>query len=174
MSFTKKILLSACTVLICFQNVAWANDKPAQTETSKIEAIIEVFRVSIINKDKPSFVDLFYNETVPWLGVSSDKTLALAPPPPPKENKKVRQRTKVNGGNYLSFIDWIVSTPKAIEEKFWDVKILQDGDIASVHFKYSFHQDENKTNWGEEAWHLVRTEQGWKIASVIYSITIKG
>jgi len=172
MSFIKQIFLPACIIIACFQNIANANEKSSQAEVKKIEAVIEAFRLSLINKNKPVFVKLFYNEAVPWLGVTSDQTLASVPPPPAK--KGARKRSKVRGGNYLSFIDWIVSSPKTIEEKFWDVKILQDGDIASVHFKYSFHQDNKKTNWGDEAWHLVRTEQGWKIASVIYSINIKG
>jgi len=172
MSFINKILLVACAIFIVFQSTAHANNKSLHEDKKNIEAVIETFRVSLINKDKDVFIKLFYNDTVPWLGVASDKTIALAPPP--KEGDRKRERTKVGGGDYLSFIDWIVSTPKAIEEKIWDVKILQDSDIASVHFKYSFHQDDNKTNWGDEAWHLVRTEQGWKIASVIYSINIKG
>jgi len=156
---------------VSIQSTAQANESSSQVEVTKIEAVVEAFRASIINKNKEVFINLFYNETVPWLGVASDQTLAFAPPPPAK--KGARQRSKVRGSNYLSFIDWIVSTPKAIEEKFWDVKILHDSDIASVHFKYSFHQDNNKTNWGDEAWQLVRTEQGWKIASVTYSINIK-
>jgi len=172
MSLIKQILLPACVFLLFFQSTANANTDFNQSEIKEIEAVVETFRMSLINKNKPAFINLFYNKAVPWLGVTSDQTLAFAPPPPVK--KDARQRSKVRGSNYLSFIDWIVSTPKAIEEKFWDVKILQDGDIASVHFKYSFHQDNNKTNWGDEAWHLVRTEEGWKIASVIYSINIKG
>ncbi len=170
MRFISKELLTISVIFICFQSVACAGENPKQEDIKKIEAVIETFRVSLITKDKPIFIDLFYNESVPWLGVASDKTIALAPPA--KEGD--RERKKVGDGNYTSFIDWIVSTPKAIEEKFWNIKILQDGDIGSVHFKYSFHQDQTKTNWGEEAWQLVRTEQGWKIASVIYSITIKG
>ena len=27
-----------------------------------------------------------------------------------------------------------------------------------------------KSNWGREMWQLVRTEQGWKIFSVVYTI----
>lgn len=168
MSFIKKLLLPVCAIFIFFQSTVHAYEKSMQTELKNIEAVIETFRVSLINKDKPAFLELFYNKSVPWLGVANDKTIAMSPS---KEGD--RQRLKVGGSDYLSFIDWIVSTPKAIEEKFWDIKILQDIDIASVHFSYSFHQDNNKTNWGEEAWHLVRTEQGWKIASVIYSINIK-
>jgi hypothetical protein len=170
MYFLKKVLLPACVIIVCFQSTANANEKTSKVDVKKIEVVIEAFRMSLIDKNKSVFINLFYNETVPWLGVASAQTIALAPPA--KEGE--RQRPKISSSNYLSFIDWIVSTPKAIEEKFWDVKILQDGDIASVHFKYSFHQDNKKTNWGDEAWHLVRTEQGWKITSVIYSINIKG
>lgn len=169
MKSIKKTLLPACVILICFQSIIWANEKPDQTKTQNIEAVIDAFKLSIINKDKALFVELFYNEAVPWLRVASDKTIALVPPV--KEGKD--QRAKVRGGSYLKFIDMIVAEPKAVEEKFWDIEILQDGDIASVHFKYSFHRGEVKTNWGEEAWQLVRTKQGWKIASVIYSVTIK-
>ena len=171
MSFIKKLLLPTCLVCMLFNINVQANEKVNSTEIKNIEAVIEAFRISLINKDKPVFIELFYNDAVPWLGTVSDETMAHTPPPP-KEGG--RQRTKVGGGNYLSFIDWIVKTPKKIEEKFWDIKIINDEDIASVHFKYSFHQDDKKTNWGDEAWHLVRTEQGWKIASVIYSINIKG
>ena len=171
MSFIKTLLLSACLVCLLFNASAHPNEKANTNEIKKIEAVIEAFRISLINKDKPLFIDLFYNDAVPWLGTASDKTMALTPPPPKEDG---RQRSKVGGGNYLSFIDWIVKTPKTIEEKFWDIEIINDEDIASVHFKYSFHQDDKKTNWGDEAWHLVRTEKGWKIASVIYSINIKG
>lgn len=169
MDLIKKYLLVTCAISLLYQGSALANEKNYPLDIKNIKAVVEAFRVSIINKDKAQFVDLFHSEPVPWLGVASKQTIALAPPP--KEGQ--RKRTKVMNGDYLSFIDWIVKTPKSIEEKFWDVKIINDEDIASVHFKYSFHQDDKKTNWGDEAWHLVRTEQGWKIASVIYSITIK-
>jgi hypothetical protein len=39
-----------------------------------------------------------------------------------------------------------------------------------VSFDYSFHANGVKANWGREMWQLVRTERGWKIFSVIYSI----
>ena len=30
--------------------------------------------------------------------------------------------------------------------------------------------DGKQTNWGREKWHLLRTEAGWKIISVIWSV----
>jgi hypothetical protein len=144
MSFIKKVLLSVLALTIVFQGLAHANKKLKQTENQNIAMVIEAFRLAIINKDKPVFVNLFYNETVPWLGVVSDKTMAGAS----KSKERERKRNKVSGGEYLSFIDWIVSTPKVIEEKFWDIKILHDSDVATVHFKYSFHQNSKKTIGG--------------------------
>ena len=58
-----------------------------------------------------------------------------------------------------------------MEEKFWDIDIKTDGEIASIYFKYSFHIGDYKYNWGDEAWDLVKTADGWKIVSVIYSTT---
>ena len=72
--------------------------------------------------------------------------------------------------NYLSFIEGIVADPRRSEEKFENVRIDTDGDIASVYFDYSFHADGRKTNYGKEAWHLVNTDDGWKIVSVIWSV----
>ncbi|MFT5163351.1 MAG: hypothetical protein ACI9FJ_001946, partial [Alteromonadaceae bacterium] len=34
-----------------------------------------------------------------------------------------------------------------------------------------FFSDLYKNNWGEEAWQLVKTDDGWKINSVVFSIT---
>jgi hypothetical protein len=34
---------------------------------------------------------------------------------------------------------------------------------------YTFMEGSYRANWGKESWQLVRTENGWKIASVIWS-----
>lgn len=133
-------------------------------DLTNIKQVVEDFRVSIIEKDKEKFLTLFYGETVPWLGVMSPETLALNP-------ERAKKHGKITSGNYTNFIEWIVSAPTTQEEKFWDVKILSDGEIGSVHFKYSFHMGDYKSNWGEEAWHVIKTKNGWKINSVIYSVT---
>jgi hypothetical protein len=72
--------------------------------------------------------------------------------------------------NYRSFIEGIVANTPRSEEKFENVRIDTDGDIASVYFDYSFHADDRKSNYGKEAWHLVNTDDGWKIVSVIWSV----
>ena len=56
------------------------------------------------------------------------------------------------------------------EEQFSNVKIETDGEIASISFDYAFLANRKKTNWGKEMWKLVRTEKGWKLFSVVYTI----
>jgi len=175
MSFTRFTLLSFLLFsFIQSSSIAENMETAKKNNNAEIKQIIEDFRISIIEKDKEKFVALFQDKNIPWLGVLSDKSMANISKNTNKSTKKVEQKkpSKVKPGNYLEFIDWIVSDTEKTEEKFWDVKILSDNEIASVHFKYSFHRGDNKTNWGDEAWHLVKTVNGWKINSVIYSVTL--
>jgi len=64
----------------------------------------------------------------------------------------------------------VVATTEPRAEEFSNVKIDTDGDVASVSFDYRFLANGATTNWGREMWQLVRTERGWKIFSVVYSI----
>lgn len=129
------------------------------TPKEEVAGVVESFRQAIIDKDEAAFVNLFFNKSVPWIGVEGAKRKGILP-----------SQSGIYTGSYRGFISWVVSTDEKAEEKFWDVNIMTDGEIASVHFKYSFHEGDYKNNWGDEAWQLVKTADGWKIASVIYSI----
>nr|WP_313510429.1 nuclear transport factor 2 family protein [Stenotrophomonas geniculata] len=144
-----------------------AQNAPADIEA--IEQVVESFRTSLINKDKPTYMDLFFSdkpEDIGWQYVSEDVRLQDIRKAKP-EPIKARQ---IPANNFIALIDGAVASPKPKEEKFSNTKIETDGDVASVSFDYSFHDDGGKTNWGKEMWQLIRTEQGWKIFSVIYSI----
>ena len=138
-------------------------------DIQRIEAVIEAFRTAIIEKDKARFVGLFVPGRVTWQSVRGDDTLRLARQKDPLA-AKVRFAPEKT---HLSFIDGIVGGTLPEEEKFSNIRIETDGDIASVFADYSFHQGERETNNGKEAWHLVRTEDGWKIASVVWSVNRK-
>ena len=163
--FVKSLLL-ALACLLSFPAFAQTEVKAAETPTQQIEAVVEAFRTAIIDKDKERFVKLFLHENITWQDVTSDANLQRIREKRP-EAAKVRFDPK---DNYLSFIDGIVSDKEKSEEKFRNVKIDTDGDIASVYFDYTFNQDGRETNHGEEAWHLVKTDDGWKIVSVIWSM----
>ena len=50
------------------------------------------------------------------------------------------------------------------------MRIDSDRDVASVVFDYRFLRSGRESNRGLEAWHLVRTELGWRIVSVVWSV----
>lgn len=58
----------------------------------------------------------------------------------------------------------------ALLERAWEPEIRIDGLIATVWTRYDFHVDGAFSHCGTDAFQLVRTDEGWRIASVIYSI----
>lgn len=84
----------------------------------------------------------------------------------PPDAIKARQ---IPGNNFVSLIDGAVAAEER-EETFSNLRIDTDGEIAPVSFDYTFLANGKKTNWGREMWQLVRTEDGWKIFSVVYTI----
>uniref|UniRef100_A0AAU6WIV1 Nuclear transport factor 2 family protein n=2 Tax=Chryseobacterium TaxID=59732 RepID=A0AAU6WIV1_9FLAO len=55
------------------------------------------------------------------------------------------------------------------QEKFKNIRIINDDVVASVTFDYLFLEEDKVTNWGTESWHLIKAEGKWKIVSIIYS-----
>lgn len=141
---------------------------PAQDQAN-IRQVVEGFRVSLIKKDPPSFMKLFYSETIPWIGVVTDNSLARAKAEK-KDPKQPDPEKLYTSGNPRKFIEGFSKIPDNVEETFDNVRIDTDGDVAQVWFDYSFKFNGYKANWGKEAWHMVRTADGWKISSVIWSM----
>ncbi len=164
-----KKLAFACLLLLSasLQPALAAHNDPK--DVAAIREVVEAFRTSIIKKDKATFVGLFYSdkpEHMTWQFVDDDIRVARFKEFAPEARKALR----VPDSNYLNFIDGITQDgAKPSEEPFRDVIIDTDGEIASVNFDYSFLLDGEEMNWGREMWHLVRTEEGWKIISVIFS-----
>lgn len=136
------------------------------TQKQQIEAVIETVRTSIIEKDKAKFTALLFSEDIPWTSVMDARKLDQV-----REKKPEAKRVYPSAGKGpIEFIDSIVADKERQEEKFENVRIESDGNIASVWFDYSYHDGAKKTNWGKESWQLVRTDDGWKINSVVWSV----
>ena len=169
MTSLTKTALATLVILASVLQPAMAKQNES-SDVAAIHKVVEQFRTSIINKDKPTFTSLFYSdkpEEVTWQWVVDDVGIALLRKRKPDAHKSIH----VAGENYLSFIDSLVKPDaRPAEEKFSDVKIDTDGDVASVNFDYSYLDGGKETNWGREMWQLVRTDAGWKIISVIYSV----
>ena len=138
------------------------------TDHPESRAVIESFRTSIIERDKPRFLALFVQPDLPWQSVLGDSSLAQLKV---KRPEAIKARYKPDK-NPTAFIDSIVKSEKRSEETFDNIRIDADADIAAVSFDYAFLSDGKKTNWGQESWLLVRTEAGWKITTLAYSINV--
>lgn len=140
-----------------------------QETQADILQVVENFRTAIIQKDKSKYMRLFFSanaEDIGWQFVSEDTRLLKIR----KEKPDAIKARKIPGNNFIALIDDAVRTQESREEKFQNIDVLTDGEIASVAFDYEFFEGSNKTNWGKEMWQLVRTEDGWKIFSVVYTI----
>ncbi len=134
-----------------------------------IEKVVSSFSRAIIEKDKALYMSLFFSDKadeIGWQFVSEDSRLVHIRKFKPDAIKARR----IPSNNFINLIDAAIAAKGRHEERFSNVKIETDGEIASVSFDYEFFETGKKTNWGKEMWQLVRTENGWKIFSVIYTI----
>ncbi len=164
----QKLVLFALLALSACLQPAWAAPNDPK-DVAAIREVVEAFRTSIVKKDKKTFVKLFVSdkpEHVTWQLVDDDARVARLKKIVPEARRVVRWPEN----NYLSMIDRTVAPDSgSIEEVFRNLAIDTDGEIASVNFDYAFMFDGKEEHWGREMWHLVRTDEGWKIISVIWS-----
>ena len=59
-------------------------------------------------------------------------------------------------------------------ERFWDATVMIRGNIAIVWTPYDFHVGENFSHCGIDAFNLVRTSEGWRIASIVWTVEREG
>lgn len=168
MSKSQALFLTLCLALVgCQTTQVLSSAKPE--DVTAIKQVVESFRTSLINKDKATYMSLFFSdepEAIGWQFVSEDTRLEHIRKTKP-DAIKARQ---IPSNNFISLIDGAIATKEPREETFSNVSIDTDGEIASVSFDYTFLANGKKINWGKEMWQLVRTEKGWKIFSVVYTI----
>lgn len=152
--------------LLALSNLVSLQAYASPADEAGIHKVMASFGEAIIQRDKPAFLKLFLSPDVTWQSVLSDDTLARLKKEKPEAVKAKYRQDR----NAESFIDWIVSSEKTSKETFENVRIDTDGDVAAVTFDYTFLSDGHKTNWGKECWLMVRTEDGWKITTLAYSI----
>jgi ketosteroid isomerase-like protein len=160
------LLLCVCLSLAGCKSI---KQEEHRQDRAAIEQVVKSFAKAILNRDKNLYMSLFFSDKadqIGWQYVSEDTRLAHIRKTKPDAIKARR----IPGNNFISLIDSAVAAKEPHEEKFSNIKIDTDGEIASVSFDYEFYEGKSRTNWGKELWQLVRTENGWKIFSVVYTI----
>lgn len=133
--------------------------------TDEIARVVDRFKHAIVDKDEPAFLDLFLHGGITWQSAMSDAVFERAKDEDPNATRAAYQPDR----SPARFIRGIAGRAARTEETFHDVRIDTDGTVASVAFDFTFQRDGETSNKGREYWLLVRTDAGWKIASVVWS-----
>jgi hypothetical protein len=161
-----RVLLSLIFVAFCLASPVHAADKPATStraaDLAAIDKVVEQFKAAIIAHDGNTLASLFLQDHDSWLSVTDEakwvKVKALYP-----------QARKVTLSSWKKFSEFIKDAKVPVEERFYNVRMDTNGAVASVWFDFDFLIDGKVTNRGSESWQMVRTEDGWKISSMLYS-----
>ncbi|REC46451.1 nuclear transport factor 2 family protein [Chryseobacterium pennipullorum] len=135
----------------------------AQTkDETEILKVMNDFMESIKTRNEAQYLSLF-QEPVLWTGIYRDRTHA----------KRLEKNPKAEyyfADDYKAFIKSFKDEKS--EEKFDNIKIIEDGAVASANFDYSFWYDGKMENWGKEIWTLMKINGAWKITSVTFSMDL--
>ncbi|MFN6169642.1 MAG: hypothetical protein ACK46J_06340 [Burkholderiales bacterium] len=73
-----KLSLLLTAALLLLQSVCAAQSPQptasVQDATQQIQAVVEAFRTSIIEKDKAKFLGTLHSENIPWIGIYEAQT----------------------------------------------------------------------------------------------------
>jgi uncharacterized protein YkuJ len=160
----KNIKLLSIIFLITAQH-SYAQQKADNRK--EITSIINNYSKSVIEKDSVTFYGLFNDGTVTWCAALKDRSQARE-----FEKKGVKSaRRNYFSSSYEAFMRSLFRY-KSTEDKFDNIRIIEDGTVASVSMDYSFWADNKMTNWGGKYLSLIKRDGKWKITSVIYSLEL--
>ncbi len=144
--------------LLLISSFSFAQKLKAKEEIKKV---MKQYFTSVKTKDSITFYSLFYSNDVTWHGTYKDKTLE-------EESHHSHKLREVITNTFKNFMNDIAQN--SVEIKYDNVKIIEDGRVASVNFDYSFWENAKMQNWGREIWTMVKFNNRWKITSVLFSM----
>jgi hypothetical protein len=125
------------------------------------------FQVAIRGKKEADILALFVNADAPVIGSASDQTIA-------RIRTKKADASKVLYSTSRKFASQVAADKDSSEETYSDVSINADDAVASISFNFVFLSNGAPANLGKEAWLMVKTDAGWKISSIAYSMNFPG
>lgn len=133
-------------------------------DTVDIDHLVAAYHQAVVDHDAERLTALFVPGGGAWFSVLTDEGLRRA-------NARKPNAAKLRAGGVAAFAQMVASRATQLDPRHTDLKVWSDGAIASVTFKFSFIIDGREQNQGNECWQLVSGDDGWRIASIIYSST---
>lgn len=69
-----------------------------------------------------------------------------------------------------AFIPAAANAPSPFVERMWAADVQVDGRTAIVWARYDFHRGSTFSHNGRDVYVLMRTDAGWKIASLVFTV----
>lgn len=85
-------------------------------------------------------------------------------PPVPERKTALRRRTVEDD------FEWLQKTKDELLERPTAIAVQLEGRIATVWAPYEFHRNGEFSHTGVDVFVLLKTDEGWKIASLAYSV----
>jgi hypothetical protein len=72
------------------------------------------------------------------------------------------------------FVAMLSKPGPLLKERIWNPTVHIDGAVAQVWAPYDFHVDGKFSHCGTDAFSLIRANDGWKIAEIVYTVQQTG
>lgn len=137
---------------------AFAGHHEATAEDrAAIERLLDAYRAAVKNGDEASFAALLLNERVPFLTVEAADLGTV-------------QAKNVDVQRYPDFRAAVFGSGKHYEQRFDNIRILQDGALAQVSLDFvTVAAGTGKGGYGWKTLELLKVAGGWRIASEFYT-----
>jgi hypothetical protein len=83
-------------------------------------------------------------------------------------------RPQITSRTHAAYLDGLAAMEGTPVERFWDPQVMIHGRLATVWTPYDFHIDGNFSHCGVNNFSMLRTETGWRITGVVFSIEVAG
>ena len=154
------MLASIVALSIASQAAAGELTKPSATDgdVAALHQLWDRYQQAVARKDAKELLGLYVSDSAPVMGGFAPRSYTLIV----AANKQPIPRTLT-----LTAKENVAGEVKLPPDEITNLSIHTDGEVGSVSFDYAA-----KVGHGQIIWSTVRTNDGWKIASVLYSINV--
>lgn len=149
-------MLGARCGLVLVLLACGARDLRAQTAEDSVRATVQEFFRTMTARDSAGARRVLLDDGVYWATRETDKGFM------------VRHSTNAE------YIAGLEKPGETWLERMWQPTVQVHGRIATLWTPYDFHVDGKFSHCGVDAFTLVRSDAGWKIASVVYTVELTG
>ena len=137
----------------------------ADAEKAAVRNVIAQFSQAVAAKDERRILSLFVSSEITWYRVQSDAAMAQV-------RTGTTPRERVGTDTPAGFAHFVANSKEDVQELADNIVVESDGYLASATFDYVFYVGKRITNRGLESWHLIKTDEGWKIDALSYSVRL--